>query len=340
MSRAGVVRVGMLGAAHVHAPGWARQLAGHPGAEFIGVYDADPDRATTIASPLGVRAVATEAELLDNSDAVVVSAENRAAPGLVEAAAAAGRPVMCEKPLGSNRAEGAAMLAACEVAGVGLSVAFDVRYAPAARKLRALVGSGALGNSTAIWATNHGAYPGGWFGDPARSGGGCLIDHVVHVADLLRWIWGAEFTSVRAEAATRHNPGLPVEDCGLLLATMSDGAAVSLDSSWSRHARMPGAVDVTMEVIAEAGHLHLDAFADHIELFRSDGRVEYKSINAADGPCLIDEWLVAVAEDKPLPVTGLDGYRASELAWAAIESAAEHRTVTLPLPSDPGRAYA
>lgn len=334
MRRPTPVRVGVLGAAHVHAPRWARQLAGHRSAELVGVYDADPRTAAVIADPLGVRVVATPAKLLEEADAVVVAAENRAAPGLVAAAAIAGRPVMCEKPLGSNQAEGAAMLAACEAGGVELSVAFDVRYTAAARRLKELVAEDVLGDVTGVWATNHGAYPGGWFGEPTLSGGGCLLDHVVHVADLLRWIWGAEFTSVRAEAATRHNPGLLVEDCGILLATMSTGTAVSMDSSWSRHTPMPGAVDVTMEVIGEAGHVHLDAFAGHVELVRSDGRVEHRSLSGGSGPGLVDEWLVAMAEGRPVPVTGLDGYRASEVAWAASKSAAEHRTVTLPLPTE------
>lgn len=334
-----MIKVGVLGAAHVHAPGWARQLAAHPDAELAGVYDPDAVRAAAVAGQIDAKVIAEPLALLDTVDAVVVSTENKAARGLVELAAKHGKPVLCEKPLGADRADGAAMLDACEANGVPLSVTFEVRYNLAARRLKALADSGVLGTPLAVWATNHGAYPGGWFGDPARSGGGCLIDHVVHVADLIRWIWGLEFASVRAEAATRHNPGLAVEDCGMVLATLENGAAVSLDSSWSRHSNMAGAVDVTMQIAAEGGHVDLDAFADRVELVRTDGHLAYKAIPSEPGPGLIDEWLTAVTNEEPMAITGLDGYRASEVAWAALESAAEHRTVSLPLPAGTESTY-
>lgn len=323
------LRVGVLGAAHVHAPGWARQLANHPAVEFAGVYDADPDRAGEVASFATAPVSPTPASLLEQVDAVIVSAENRAAPDLVRAAAEAGAHVLCEKPLGATRDDGAAMLSACDRAGVTLSTTFNVRYSPAVRRLKALVDSGGLGDLLAVWATNHGAYPGGWFGDPDRSGGGCLIDHVVHVADLVRWIWSIEFTSVCAEAATRHNPGLPVEDCGLVLATLANGAAVSLDASWSRHQGMAGAVDVTMEVVAEQGHIHLDVYADRVELLSSDGRLGYRPAGTVPGPTLLGEWLDALGDGRRPPISAVDGYRASEVAWAALESARQGHTVPL-----------
>lgn len=323
--------VGILGAAHVHAPGWALQLARHPQAEFAGVYDADPDRTREVAALASAAEWSSAAGLLERVAAVIVSAENRAAPDLVSAAAGAGVHVLCEKPLGATRADGSAMVSACEEAGVSLSTTFEVRYRPAARRLKALVDSGALGDLRAIWATNHGAYPGGWFGDPERSGGGCLIDHVVHVADLVRWAWGVEFSSVHAETATRHNPGLTVEDCGVVLATLSNGATLSLDSSWSRHRGMPGAVDVTIEAVAEHGHVHLDAFADRVELLSSDGHLAYKPAGTVHRPSLLDEWLAALSARRPPPISNMDGYRASEVAWAALESAQQDHTIVIPL---------
>lgn len=105
-----------------------------------------------------------------------------------------------------------------------------------------------------------------------------------------------------------------------------------MDSSWSRHRDMAGAVDVTMTVVAEAAVVTVDAFAERITLHRRDGTVAYRGLaQGTDGP-LIDGWVDALRSGGPVPIPGEDGYRASELSWAALESARTHRAVNLPLP--------
>lgn len=338
MSRHAALRVGILGCAHSHAAGYARCLAQIEGAELAGLYDEERARADQIASAYGLRAEKSVEALLAKVDAVVVASENARSSSLVEAGASAGRPVLCEKPLGVSRKDSERMLEACASSGVSLGVSFPVRYSPAVIRLRELVSGGELGSTLSVWATNHGSFPGGWFGDPALSGGGSLIDHVVHVADLLRWVWGAEPISVFAEAAARHHGGISVEDAGLLLVTMDNATIVSLDASWSRHRGMPGAVDVTMIVTMDGGEISLDALSARVEHIAADGRLSFAGVGEDLDRLLLEDWIEAVRLGGPAPVPGEDGMRASALAWAALESARTYQTVHLPAVGVHGRA--
>ena len=190
--------VAMVGAGHVHAPGYLRCLATNDKVKVVGVYDPDPGTARRLADNSGAPALRSPEEASAAAEAVVVCCEPTRQLSLVQVAAQAGRPVLCEKPFGTTLADAEALL---RLAGkVPISVAFPVRYHPAALQLRQAVQRGDLGATRAVWATNRNCFPGGWFADPALAGGGCLLDHVVHVADLLRWIWGTEYSSVMAEA--------------------------------------------------------------------------------------------------------------------------------------------
>ncbi len=83
-------------------------------------------------------------------DAVYVASPNDAHRPLVEAAAAAGIPVLCEKPMATTLADARAMVAACERAGVPYATAFDQRFHPAHQHLAAAGRPARLGTVTAI----------------------------------------------------------------------------------------------------------------------------------------------------------------------------------------------
>src|SRR5215217_3581961 len=185
------MRFGLLSYAHVHAPEYTAAIANLPESDLVAIYDDNPTRLTEATVRFGVPGYATPGELLarDDIDAVLIMAENVRHRALVEAAAAAGKHVLCEKPLATSHNDGVAMIDACDAAGVKLGIVFPMRYSRAAIALRDLVRSGAIGEPLAIKATNPGRVPPGWFTDPELSGGGAIMDHVVHVADLLRLIF-------------------------------------------------------------------------------------------------------------------------------------------------------
>ncbi len=132
--------------------------------------------------------VDTVEELLAQGvDAVVVTSENARHRALVEQAAAAGAHVLCEKPLATTWEDGLAMRAAADAAGVLLMVAFPVRFAGTFARLSATKRAGRLGEVLSVRGANNGMLPltRSWFTEPELSGGGAIVDHVVHIADLL-----------------------------------------------------------------------------------------------------------------------------------------------------------
>src|SRR5689334_24449335 len=168
------LRVGIASFAHVHAPAYARALSQIAGATIAGIWDDDVARGSSAAAEHGAHFYARLDDLLAAVDTLIVTAENTRHHQLVLAAAAAGVHVLCEKPLATSAADGEAMIRACAAAGVRLGTAFPARYSDPVRQLRAAIQAGALGETLMIRATNRGAYPGGWFGDPTLAGGGAI----------------------------------------------------------------------------------------------------------------------------------------------------------------------
>ncbi|WP_207955965.1 Gfo/Idh/MocA family protein [Rubrobacter marinus] len=175
----GRVRWGVAGCGWVARDYVIPALLGAENCEVVALLDPDPAALAGAGRSLdAVRYGDTEAFFAaPEVDAVYVATPNHLHAPLVEAAAAAGKSVMCEKPVAPTLAEARRMVAACEAAGVSYATAFDQRYHAAHRRLRGLVEEGALG--TVCSARVHYAcwLPPGWAEDnwrvdPARAGAG------------------------------------------------------------------------------------------------------------------------------------------------------------------------
>ena len=269
--------------------------------------------------------------LLESVDAVVVCSENRRHAGGVIPALRAGVDVLCEKPISTTVEDAHEMIRAAEETGQRFGIAFPVRHAPAVRRAREIVRSGAIGRVLAVNGTNHGQPPGGWVLDPEMSGGGAVMDHTVHVADLLRWIFAREIVSVYAEIDTRIHPGLPVDDIGMLLLDLEGGLPASLDASWSRPKSWPIWGGLTMDVIGDRGVISMNAFNQNLQLF-DDRRGSYTLQAWSEGgdPGLVRSFIDAIRNDTTPAVTGEDGLHAVEVALCAYESARRREPVACP----------
>lgn len=330
----GIVRVGMLGVAHAeHAAAYAACLGAIPGVELAAVADDDAARGRELAAHFGADYYADHRDLLARDDiaAVFVCAENARHHELVVAAAGAGKHIFCEKPLATTHADGRAMVDACRDAGVKLQIAFEMRFTPPAIALREAVRGGAVGTPLMVMATNPGRKPGGWFGDPHLAGGGAVMDHTVHIADMLRWIFEREITSVYAEVDTRIHPGAPVDDVALLLLGLDGGISASLDASWSRTKGWPIWGGLTMEVIGDKGVLALNAFNQNVQLFDDrSGRHSLLPFAPRGQLPMVRAFIDAVRDDTAPLVTGEDGLRALEVALCAYESSRRGEPVACP----------
>jgi len=114
---------------------------------------------------------------------VIICSENVHHRELVEKAAAAGKWILCEKPLATTAADVHAMRTACEKAKVGLGTAFPCRFSPPLMAAHDQIRSGAFGAVYAASCTNNGSMPGGWFINEKLAGGGAIIApcHVVQM---------------------------------------------------------------------------------------------------------------------------------------------------------------
>ncbi len=318
-----MAKIGIMSFAHMHAYGYAASLAEVPNATFTAIWDDNAKRGRAAAKQFGTRFVPRLENFLDSDlDGVIITSENMRHRELVEAAAAAGKWILCEKPLAPAVKDAKAIVAACRKAKVGLGTAFPCRYVPALMAARAQIQAGQYGEIHAACCTNHGQNPGGWFADPKLSGGGATMDHTVHVADLLRWILGKEFTRVYCELDNvLHGKSLKTDDLGCVHLEMEGGVQVSHIASWSRAKSFPIWGDVTLEFIGEKGVLNVDAFNQKIDVY-SDTTMRHTYAPWGDNPDLglVAEFAAAVDERRDPAITGEDGLRATEVTVAAYQS--------------------
>lgn len=328
------LRFAVLSTAHLHAWSYIRVLKELPEAELVAVYDDNKERLKRVIEEYGVKTVYTDYnELLkrEDIDAVVITSENARHAELTIAAAEAGKHVLCEKPIATNLKDADEMIRATRKAGVKLQIAFVMRYHSATAHVKKLLDEGVIGKVQIITTTNHGKYPGGWFGDPKLAGGGAVMDHVVHTADLMRWYTGSEAAEVYAVIGKNIRPKLPVEDCALLSIKFRSGVIGSIDCSWSRPNNWPIWGDVFLEIIGTEGCIIVDAFKTNLWV-ASEGKAFtwYYYGPDCDRDMIRDFIRVINEDDEPL-ASGWDGRQALEIALAAYESAKKGDVIKLPL---------
>jgi len=324
------IKVAVLSFAHGHALGYLRYLQARADVDVIacdpgGDQAPDAEPRGRDAAPVGVTYVDTYDEALAWApDAVVVCSENTKHRELVELAASAGAHILCEKPLATSVHDALAMRDAVEQAGVSLMVAYPVRFSPSFRDLLAQVRAGAVGEILAVLGTNNGKIPldRAWFTDPALSGGGCFVDHIVHCADLVDALLGEPATSVRAVSnrILHAASGVQVETGGLVTATYSSGVIATIDCSWSQPLDAPTWGGLTLQVVGTRGSITISPFASHVSGDGEQGAI-WLPFGADLDALMIDEFLAGVRESRQPQPDAAVGVRTVALMTAAQLSA-------------------
>lgn len=330
MAKKPVVKIGMMSFAHLHAHSYASCLKRLPGVEFAGIADDDQARAKAMAKQYGVKAFGSYEDMLASDiDAVIVTSENVRHRRHVVTAAQSEKHVMCEKPLATTMQDAEAIVEVAKRSGIKLMTAFPCRFHPAFTRLKQAVSAGELGTVLAIKGTNQGRCPGGWFTNPELSGGGAVIDHTVHLVDLMRTLMGTEPARVYAEIDNRIL-GQDFDDTGILSVDFTNGVFATIDSSWSRPKSYPIWGNVNMEVIGTEGVIKMEMFAQTIDLFSDKtGRHTYEYWGDDIDLALVGSFARSVAEDTRVEISGEDGLKALEVALAAYQSVDTRETVDL-----------
>jgi myo-inositol 2-dehydrogenase/D-chiro-inositol 1-dehydrogenase len=319
------VRIGLIGAGRIgtsHAGLIARHV---PEAQVVTVADPRTGAIEELAAALGCRAVTDPADLFADPgiEAVVITASSEAHAGLVVAAAASGKAVFCEKPMGLTLEEIDRGTAAAAVAGVALQVGFNRRFAADFAAGHRLVTEGGVGTPQLMRSLTRD--PG--LADPADVPPWTIfLQTLIHDFDTLLWLNpGAEPVSVYATADALIAP--EYRDSGLLdtavvVVTFDNGAIAVAEASFAA----AYGYDVRGEVFGSAGMVsmgdgarsslshststgrHVDTVRGDVELFRDSYIAEFV------------EFTHAVREGRTPTVTGEDARRALVLALSSIES--------------------
>jgi predicted dehydrogenase len=333
--------LGILGCAHLpHAMSYARAATGLASTRLVAVFDESAAVGHQLADRFRIPFVAAADELvaLPGLDAVVVCSETSSHRRLVELAANAGLHVLCEKPIATSLVDATAMIEACDRAAVQLHIAFVTRFYPVVQRVRHAILEGTLGEIIGVVGGNRGRPPlpptyAGWITDPARAGGGALIDHSVHVTDVMRHVTGLEVAAVGAEVDSRFwNAG--VDDMAVLSLWFEGGAIGSVDPSWSVPANNPWHYDFYLRLLGTDGALAISDTTEAINVVGEVGRpgqvlVPFGVDIDAE---LLDAFVRSIQAGRRLDpcADGVDGIRALEVALAGYEAAATMSRIRLP----------
>ncbi len=243
----------------------------------VNVYSRSAERAKAFAAEHGIPRWSSDLhDAIQNteSEIVVVGLPNDLHLEAVKLATESGKAVLCTKPLGRTAAEAREMLEAVEKAGVFAGYLEDLVYTPKTLKALASTRNGAMGRI--LWARSRETHPGphsAWFWDPARSGGGAIIDMGCHCIEIGRSFIGKDKRPLRAFCwgATQVHP-IKAEDHAIGLVEYEGGAISQFEVSWT----FRGGMDLRDEVSGTEGTIRLDHFLrTGFEMFTAAGEGGY-----------------------------------------------------------------
>jgi predicted dehydrogenase len=224
----GLVGCGMIG--QIHADG-LRALADD--GEIIAVAAADPSEAARRAvqrnCPFGRMTTDPLDVITDPAvEAVMITAPTSTHLELVTATLAAGKPLFCEKPLAPTFADVRTICAAVESSGLPAQVGFHSRFHPIMNRIAATIDRGELGRPMGYTLRDDQYWPTGdvvpghssWRSQRSEAGGGALLEHSIHSADIVSWLFGP---AVRVYARSRNLFGYDVEDVAALTVEHQSG---------------------------------------------------------------------------------------------------------------------
>jgi predicted dehydrogenase len=344
------LRVGVLGLSHDHVWSNLQSLAAGDLGELVAAADPDPRlRARATGAHGGVQTHDAFDALLGRRDldAVLVFTDNRASAELGARALERGLPAMVEKPMAADLAGADALLAAARASGRPLMINWPTVWRPALRHGLAQARAGEVGEP--IQVSHRGGHAGpreygcseqfcAWLYDPARNGGGALVDYCGYGAILCRFLLGRPL-DVTAVSARLRKDDLPAEDNAVVVLRHARALGL-LEASWTQNGGEPGFAVI---VHGDRGTL----IVHQPRAVREGQKVGAGRVQVVKGaestfvepPALADDerdgvthFLARLRDGRPFdplctPEVGRD---AQEVLSAALQSAATGQRVSLP----------
>lgn len=259
------------------------------------VYSRTSERAEEFAKTWEISNWGTDMEKAINDpecNVVVVALPNNLHKEAILMAAAAGKDILCTKPLARTAEEAKEILEVVEKAGVFHGYLEDLAYTPKTLKSLTSVKNGAIGE--VLWTRSREAHPGphsDWFWDPAQSGGGAIIDMGCHCIEIGRNFIGKDVRPIKVMCwmATQVKP-IDAEDHAIGLIEYESGAVSQFEVSWTYR----GGMDLRDEVAGTEGNIRLDHFMrTGFEMYSDHGQKDYVAEKAEKQ----NGWLFPVGDE-------------------------------------------
>ena len=345
------VGFGIIGSGNI-GPVHAAAIAEAEGARLVAVADIVEESARTLAQQYGAEAYADYHDMLgrDDVDAVCLCVPSGMRVEMAEAAAAAGKHVLAEKPIEVTTERIDRVIEATQAAGVKLGCVFQNRFADGPLRVRKALDEGrfgkmVLGDAHIKWYRSPEYYASGrWRGTRRLDGGGALMNQGIHMIDLLIWLMGP-VKRVTAQMALIGHEGLEVEDLACAMMTFENGAMGVIEGStatWPGHPAEVGIYGTNGSALIEEGELRAWKFkeeTDEDEVVRADLDKEADLGSGAGDPLSelkheghrrqIVDFVEAITTDRPPAVDGSEGRRSVELIEAIYRSAETGEPVDL-----------
>jgi myo-inositol 2-dehydrogenase / D-chiro-inositol 1-dehydrogenase len=327
------VRIAVIGTGRIgrmHAELLARRVEG---TTVAAIHDADGETARAVGEELGVPVAGAARDLFEaeDVDAVAICSSTDTHAELIEAAAAAGKAIFCEKPLSLDLNELDRALAAVADAGVSFQIGFNRRFDPAHRSVRDAVASGEVGEPHLVRISSRDPAPPSL--DYVRTSGGIFLDMMIHDFDMARFVTGSDVVEVYARGALRIEPSF--EDAGdvdtaLVTLVHESGCLTAIDNS----RRAVYGFDQRVEVLGSHGMAASSNPLAHTGIVRTaqGSRGATLPYFFADRyiPSYLHQWegfADAVRERRPVPGTPADARAPLVIGLAAGRSLRESRPV-------------
>jgi 1,5-anhydro-D-fructose reductase (1,5-anhydro-D-mannitol-forming) len=327
------LRWGLIGAATIGRE-WVISAIKNTGGQIHSVFSTNADRGAAYAREFGIPNSTTDLGALLKSpiDAVYIATTNELHHAQVLAAAAAGKHVLCEKPLATSLKDARDMVAACKKAKVVFATNHHMRGSATHQAMREAVKAGRIGKPLAIRVVHAGYLPKhlqGWRLTSPTAGAGAVLDLTVHDADLMRFLLDDDAASVSAMVQNSGLAAPGVEDAAMGVITFKSGVLGQFhDSFTTKFAR------TSTEIHGEAGSLFAinnmtQAPVGEVLLRNADGDTKLPLVHENLYENTIKAFQLAIeGKGKPLS-SGDDGVASLAIGLAALKSAQTGKAVTL-----------
>lgn len=262
-------------------------------------------------------------------------------------AARAKKHILMEKPMALTTDLGREFLEECEKNGVKLAVGLMMRFGAYHQKMKEMVANGDLGQIVSARAQLTCWYPeipGSWRQDPARGGGGALMDMGIHCIDLLEYIIGSDISKIVAFTGTKTFD-YKADDSSAVLFEMENGCTGFVDNNFN----IPdAAAQSLLEIYGTKGSFIAKGTISQVDggealAFLSDDELDYDAaqdrvdvepveIDVEFGDMYtrqIESFGESILEDRPIHVSGEEGLRVQELCELAYRSSDSQKIIVI-----------